>query len=638
MSLVVGGCLDNGAGVVLDDLVITTATTGLDTSPEGYLVAVEDLGSRTIGPSGTVTFESVPNGSYIVELTGIPANCTLAGANPRTVTTGSGDLAGRFEVTCVANVGTVEVTVTSSGVAIPDGFSLVLGNARNETVTANGVTVISGVPAGDTSAELVLPGNCALQGENPRVLAVPFSDAATTTFEVTCVPNEGTLTVVTSTGGEDLDPDGYTVVVDETLSAAIGLNDVVTIGPLTPGDVMVELTNVAANCVVSGDNPRAVSVAMGDTVSTTFDVGCAPRDLEVTTTTTGIGLPGGFTLAVEGQPDQAVGLNETSVFYGLPADDYLVELRDLPEHCDVVDGPNPRTVTVSSGPGSTTFEVTCGWLVFDSDRAGSFDVFTMRHNGSGQRNLTSAPGSSDRQPVVSPNGTKIAFASTRSGTEHIWVMNRDGTGLQQLTTGSTVSRAKEPYWSPDGTRIVFSARISPDQWDIWVMNAADGSNKQNLTDDSADAFRPEWSPDGNKIVFDSYRGGTQEIYVMNVDGSGISAVPNAFGGNATWSPDGDWIAYTGSSNGQLDVWVIRPDGSNRRNLTNFLSAEDGEAAWSPDGTTIAFMSARSAPAGLTDEEKEPYREIYLMNPDGTNVRRLTVNGNQDMWPSWVPIP
>jgi Tol biopolymer transport system component len=712
--LAVGGCGDDGARVVLDDLVITTATTGLDIDPGGYLVVVEDVGSRTIGPSGTVTFEGVPSGSYLVELTGIPANCTLAGTNPRTVTTGSGDLlAGRFEVTCVQNLGTVEATVTSSGVDVPGGYSLVLGDTMNETVAANGVTVIGGVPAGDISAELVLPGNCTLQGENPRTLAVPFSDAvatsyavlcgptedmlevmtsttgedldpdgysvvvndtiirpigvndavsfsdlasgdhlveltgvaanctvsgdnprtvtippddaASTTFEVTCVPNEGALEVVASTGGGDLDPDGYTVVVADTLSQAIGLDDVVWFSPVTAGDLTVELTDLAANCTVSGDNPRTVSVAVNDTASTTFEVECDPHgDLEVTTATSGMSLPGGFTVAVDGEPDQAVGPNGSVVFPGLPAGDHLVELSDLPDHCQVVDGPNPRTVTVTGGLGSTAFEVTCwGWLVFDSDRTGSWDVFIMRHDGSQQTNLTEAPDSSDRQPVVSPDGTKIAFASTRTGTEHIHVMNRDGTGVQQLTT---VNRAKEPYWSPDGTRIVFSARIGGNQWDIWVMDA-DGQNQENLTNHSAGDFRAEWSPDGTKIVFDSDRNGVRDVFVMNADGSGVTPLETGDGGNPTWSPDGTRIAYTGNTNGVLDVWVMDADGSNRINLTSFPGANDGEAAWSPDGTTIAFAT-----------ERHGKNEIYLMNPDGTNLRRLTENADHDMWPSWVPIP
>src|SRR5690606_29245248 len=88
--LIVAGCSD-GTGVVREDLVLTAATTGIHIPPAGYQVVVEDLGSRPIGPSGTATFESVPSGSYSVELTGIPGNCTLAGANPRTVTTASSD-------------------------------------------------------------------------------------------------------------------------------------------------------------------------------------------------------------------------------------------------------------------------------------------------------------------------------------------------------------------------------------------------------------------------------------------------------------------------------------------------------------------------------------------------------------------
>jgi Tol biopolymer transport system component len=121
--------------------------------------------------------------------------------------------------------------------------------------------------------------------------------------------------------------------------------------------------------------------------------------------------------------------------------------------------------------------------------------------------------------VVSPDGTRIAFASTRSGTEHIYVMNRDGTGVVQMTHTGQVN--KEPSWSPDGSKIVFSRRESS-QWDVWMMDAADGSNQVNLTNSPAFDARGEWSPDGTKLLFDSTRDGTRNIYVMDPDGTGVT--------------------------------------------------------------------------------------------------------------------
>src|SRR5205807_1480788 len=146
-----------------------------------------------------------------------------------------------------------------------------------------------------------------------------------TTFSVSCAappPQTGNLTVSTSTSGSNLDPDGYTVTVDGGASQAIGTNGSVTFTGHPAGDHSVALSGVAANCTVSGANPRTVTVPSGGTVSTTFSVSCAPTgggtgSLTVTTSTTGSNLdPDGYTITIDGSFSQPIPTNTSVTFTG----------------------------------------------------------------------------------------------------------------------------------------------------------------------------------------------------------------------------------------------------------------------------------------------------------------------------------
>ena len=130
------------------------------------------------------------------------------------------------------------------------------------------------------------------------------------------------------------------------------------------------------------------------------------------------------------------------------------------------------------------------------------------------------------QPSWSPNGKRIAFASSASEDRRsqpckgrhldIWVMNADGSGKMQLT--ESPEEELFPAWSPNGQKIAF-ARMSEEDgvYDIYVMDS-DGSNIMRLTENCGSNLEPSWSPDGSKIAFVSVRDGNYEVYVMDADG------------------------------------------------------------------------------------------------------------------------
>src|SRR5207302_11257975 len=129
----------------------------------------------------------------------------------------------------------------------------------------------------------------------PRSTLFPY-----TTLFRSLPPPTGDLTVTNSTTGQDLDPDGYTVTVDGGQSRSLGVNTSTTYSGLTATSHTVELTGIAGNCTVSGQNPRTVTVPTSGT-TTTFTIPCAAitGSRTVTTSTSGgTPDPDGYTVTV----------------------------------------------------------------------------------------------------------------------------------------------------------------------------------------------------------------------------------------------------------------------------------------------------------------------------------------------------
>jgi TolB protein len=177
-----------------------------------------------------------------------------------------------------------------------------------------------------------------------------------------------------------------------------------------------------------------------------------------------------------------------------------------------------------------------------------------------------------------------------------------------------------------GSKITFSTKGSNRTKRVMVVDF-DGHGAYSLTRNSSINILPAWSPSGSHIAYTSYLQRNPDIYITPAGGGRARKVSSYRGMNtgATWSPDGSKLAVTLSKDGQPEIYVINAsDGRIIRRLTNNRAIDSG-AAWSPNGNEIAFVS---------DREGGP--QIFVMNTDGSNQRRVSMNGNYNTTPSWNP--
>jgi TolB protein len=249
-------------------------------------------------------------------------------------------------------------------------------------------------------------------------------------------------------------------------------------------------------------------------------------------------------------------------------------------------------------------------------------------------NLVTSP--ADASP---PRNGQIALASDRNGVAHIYLVSPTGE-TSQLTTGDLPDSM--PNWSPDGQEVAFVRTVSPSEADIWVVDA-DGRNPRRLTSGAEDSA-PLWSPDGTMLAFRRKGGGDRDgsIMVMGADGQHpLNVSPGGLNYDPSWAPDSAYLLFTHfegvitsqCSNGQCpsdnEVYRVGADGTGLTNLTNKHTADDGSARVSPDGRTIAFASTRAA---------DHYFEIYTMDVDGSHVQQRNGTGGKgiDVGPVWSP--
>jgi Tol biopolymer transport system component len=267
-------------------------------------------------------------------------------------------------------------------------------------------------------------------------------------------------------------------------------------------------------------------------------------------------------------------------------------------------------------------------IMYVSNEEGNQEIYKMDLTSKKISNLSNNP-ANDMNPQLSPDGRTIVFYSDRDGDNEIYSMDLKSRKIKQLTKNAI--NDYDPSYSPDGTLIAFKSIRDDRIGDIFVMNI-DGSGISNITAANTDTeeWDPVFTPDSAEVIFTIRRNSddmTDELAKVELaTGTLLELTENNY---PDWYPSTHptkdlllFISRTDPKN-RDDLYTSDLSGANRVQLTS-LPGNDADPAWNAAGDKIVFIN-----------DQDGDYDLYVMDPDGSNIQQIMSSPSNELSPIFL---